>query len=59
MSGIVSLTTTDAAGVKIIKNGIKKALKANPYEDVEVNITYIGAPKYRVEVLAPDSYNFV
>uniref|UniRef100_A9A8V6 Translation initiation factor 2 subunit alpha n=1 Tax=Methanococcus maripaludis (strain C6 / ATCC BAA-1332) TaxID=444158 RepID=A9A8V6_METM6 len=54
VAGIVSLTTTDPTGVKIIKNGLKKALKANPYEDVEVNITYIGAPKYRVEVLAPD-----
>ncbi|ABR54912.1 translation initiation factor 2, alpha subunit [Methanococcus vannielii SB] len=54
VDGILTLTTTEPSGVKVIKNGLKKAFKANPYEDVKVNITYVGAPKYRIEVIAPD-----
>ncbi len=52
--GILSLTTTEPNGIKIIKNALRKAIKSNPYEDVEVDIRYLGAPNYRVEVIAPD-----
>jgi translation initiation factor 2 subunit 1 len=54
VDGILTLTTTEPNGIKVIKNTLKKALKENPYEDVKVSISYIGAPKYRVEVIAPD-----
>ena len=54
VDGILTLTTTEPNGIKIIKNALKKALKSNPYEDVEVDIRYIGAPKYRIEILSPD-----
>ncbi len=54
VNGIIEMTCFEPDGIKRIKKALKNALKANPYEDVEVNITYIGAPKYRVEVIAPD-----
>jgi len=54
VEGILTLTTTDAEGIKKIKNAIKTGLKANPYEDVEVDIKYIGAPHYRIEIKSPD-----
>ncbi|AEH06513.1 Translation initiation factor 2 subunit alpha [Methanothermococcus okinawensis IH1] len=54
VDGILTLTTTEPNGIKVIKNALRKALKANPYEDVKVDIRYIGAPKYRIEILSPD-----
>jgi translation initiation factor 2 subunit 1 len=50
VDGMLSLSTTEPDGIKVIK----KAIKANPYEDVQVDVSYIGAPKYRIEVIAPD-----
>ncbi|MBP2172393.1 translation initiation factor IF-2 subunit alpha [Methanococcus voltae] len=54
VDGMLSLSTTEPDGIKVIKKVIKKAIKANPYEDVQVDVSYIGAPKYRIEVIAPD-----
>ncbi len=54
VDGILFLTTTEPNGIKIIKNALKKALKSNPYEDVKVDIKYVGAPKYRIEIISPD-----
>jgi len=54
VDGILTLSTTCSDGIKKIKNAIKAGIKANPYEDVEVDIKYIGAPQYRVEIKAPD-----
>jgi len=54
VDGILTITTTESRGIDVIKKVLKKALEANPYEDVLVDIRYIGAPKYRIEVEAPD-----
>ncbi|MCS3900781.1 translation initiation factor IF-2 subunit alpha [Methanococcus voltae] len=54
VDGILTLSTTEPDGIKVIKKVIKKAIKANPYEDVQVEVSYVGAPKYRIEVIAPD-----
>ncbi|EHP89691.1 translation initiation factor IF-2 subunit alpha [Methanotorris formicicus] len=54
VEGFVELKSLAPDGVKIIKKALTNALKANPYEDVEVEITYVGSPKYRIEVIAPD-----
>ncbi|ENN96651.1 translation initiation factor IF-2 subunit alpha [Methanocaldococcus villosus KIN24-T80] len=54
VEGIIEMTCFEPDGIDRIKKALKEALKANPYEDVEVKITYVGAPKYRVEVIAPD-----
>ncbi|WP_457612373.1 translation initiation factor IF-2 subunit alpha [Methanocaldococcus sp.] len=54
IEGVIEMTCFEPDGVKRIKKALTQSLKANPYEDVEVKITYIGAPKYRVEVIAPD-----
>ncbi|XRP96613.1 translation initiation factor IF-2 subunit alpha [Methanocaldococcus sp. 16A] len=54
VEGIIEMKSYAPDGIKQIKKALTTALKANPYDDVEVKITYIGAPKYRVEVIAPD-----
>ena len=49
--GIVELTCTKSNGIEIIK---KALLDATENKDVNVEITYIGAPKYRLTISAQD-----
>lgn len=41
-------------GIEIVKNAILKSHKANSTKDVEIKIKYLGAPKYRIEITAPN-----
>lgn len=53
ISGYVDLTCPLPDGVKVIKKALKSAANVNG-EDVEIDVSYIGAPAYRIKVTAPD-----
>ncbi|MHC3438086.1 translation initiation factor IF-2 subunit alpha [Natrialbaceae archaeon A-gly3] len=55
VTGYVDLENPDASGV----DGVRKALKAaegngDVPEEVELEVTYVGAPEYRIKVRAPN-----
>mgnify|MGYP006284660569 CR=1 FL=1 len=55
ISGILELTSISPDGLKDIKDALHEAEKAvNGAEDVKLNILYIGAPRYRLILSAPD-----
>ena len=53
ITGYVDLTSPAPDGVEQIKKALKKA--ARPKEDdVTLDVRYVGAPRYRIHVTAPD-----
>ena len=52
ISGILELTSNSPDGVEIIKKILLDAMKKE--QDSKVEITYVGAPKYRITVSASD-----
>lgn len=50
--GIMEITSPGSSGVEIIKKTLLDA--AGGRDGVEVEITYLGAPKYRLGITAPD-----
>ena len=54
ISGYVDLTCPLPDGVDIINKSLKAAAKIKTDEDVKVNVSYVGAPRYRIHVIAPD-----
>ncbi|HWQ19275.1 MAG TPA: translation initiation factor IF-2 subunit alpha [Methanotrichaceae archaeon] len=53
ISGYVDLTSPAAEGIEVIKKALKQAKKVKD-KDVTLNISYVGAPRYRIHVVAPD-----
>jgi translation initiation factor 2 subunit 1 len=53
ISGYVDLTSPSPDGVEVIRKALKQAKKTKE-KDVNLSITYVGAPRYRVHVIAPD-----
>lgn len=53
ISGFVDLQTSAPDGVKHIVKALKAAEKSE-FEDVTIEVTYIGPPHYRIHVKAPD-----
>lgn len=53
ISGYVDLTSPAPDGVEVIRKALKQARRAKD-KDVTMGITYIGAPRYRIHVTAPD-----
>jgi translation initiation factor 2 subunit 1 len=55
INGVVELTSRDPGGIIKIKEALDKALEAGMrVEGIKMEIFYIGAPKYRMIVEAPD-----
>ncbi|RLE50295.1 MAG: translation initiation factor IF-2 subunit alpha [Candidatus Methanomethylicota archaeon] len=54
ISGTLSLTSTKPTGIESIRKALMEALKAAVNLADKVEITAIGAPRYRVEVIARD-----
>ncbi len=52
ISGTLILTSNKPDGVNIIRRALRSAQPA--IEDVEIELVYVGAPKYRIKVTAPD-----
>ncbi|HLF16357.1 MAG TPA: translation initiation factor IF-2 subunit alpha [Candidatus Thermoplasmatota archaeon] len=53
VAGFVDLQTSAPDGVKHVQKALKAAEKGE-FEDVQIEVTYIGPPHYRIHVQAPD-----
>ena len=54
IAGYVDLLCPAPNGVEILKKALKSAGTVEGGDGVTVEITYVGAPRYRVRVIAPD-----
>jgi translation initiation factor 2 subunit 1 len=52
ISGYLDLICTKPDGVEVIKKSLRKAYDVD--DEVSLEITYTGAPRYRVKVIAPN-----
>ena len=48
--GVMEITNNNSDGVEVIKKALLEIVKKNP----AVDITYLGAPKYRLAITAED-----
>jgi translation initiation factor 2 subunit 1 len=53
ISGYVDITSSASDGVEVIKKALKQAKRIRD-KDVALAITYVGAPRFRIHVIAPD-----
>ncbi len=53
IAGFIDLTSSLPDGIEHIKKALNAAGDVDG-EDISISITYIGAPRYRVHVIAPD-----
>lgn len=54
VTGVIQISSTKAKGVEDIKKSIADGRKASAAPGIMVEITYVGAPRYRIEVTAKD-----
>ena len=55
VTGYVDLTCPDSEGVDIIKDALKAAEGNGEVPDeIQLEVTYVGSPEYRIQVQAPD-----
>jgi translation initiation factor 2 subunit 1 len=54
IAGYIDLLCPAPNGVEILKKALKAAGTVESGEGVTVEITYVGAPRYRISVVAPD-----
>ncbi|MDD1677292.1 MAG: translation initiation factor IF-2 subunit alpha [Methanomicrobiales archaeon] len=52
ITGYLDLTSNKPDGINIIRRALRSALPKIP--DVEIELTYVGAPTYRIKVTAPN-----
>ncbi|MCI0496807.1 MAG: translation initiation factor IF-2 subunit alpha [Thermoplasmata archaeon] len=54
IDGTLTINCMRPEGVDVIRDALGLIEGHAPIEDVEIEVTYIGAPRYRVKVQAPD-----
>lgn len=54
ISGYMDLTSPLPDGVDVINKSLIAASKVRTDENINVEVTYLGAPRYRIHVTAPD-----
>ncbi|MCL2863313.1 MAG: translation initiation factor IF-2 subunit alpha [Methanimicrococcus sp.] len=54
IAGYIDLTTNAPDGIEKIREALKAAATAVDDTDVRVEVTYVGSPRYRIKVVAPD-----
>ena len=55
VAGYVDLTSPDSTGVDVIREALHAAEgNGDLPEEVELDVTYVGSPEYRIRVQAPD-----
>jgi len=54
IAGYVDLLCPAPNGVEVLKKALKAASGVDGGEGVTIDITYVGAPRYRLRVVAPD-----
>jgi len=52
ITGYLDLTCNGPDGVGVLKKALKESLKVE--EDVQIEVTYVGAPRYRLKVTTED-----
>ncbi len=50
----LELSSKASNGIEVIKSALTKALKAHKGKDTELTVKYLGAPRYRIEITAPN-----
>jgi translation initiation factor 2 subunit 1 len=53
ISGYVDITSPAPDGVEVIRKALKQARRTKD-KDATLSVSYIGAPRYRIHVTAPD-----
>ncbi|NMG83363.1 MAG: translation initiation factor IF-2 subunit alpha [Methanosarcinales archaeon] len=53
ISGFVDITCSALDGVEVIKKSLLAGKKVKT-EDATIDISYVGAPRYRIHIIAPD-----
>ena len=54
IDGVLSMNIVAPDGVELIREALKAVEGAIDDEELEIHVSYIGAPRYRVQVRAPD-----
>lgn len=54
IAGYVDISSSAPDGVEIIRQALRDAYDSVTDENVRVEIHYVGAPRYRIKVVAPD-----
>jgi len=55
VTGYVDLTCPDSEGVDVIREALQAAEGNGEVPDgIELEVTYVGSPEYRIQVQAPD-----
>jgi len=54
IAGYIDLTTTAPDGIELIREALKAAAESVDENEVQVEVTYVGSPRYRIKVVAPD-----
>ena len=55
VTGYIDLTCPDSAGVDVIKEALQAAEgNGEVPEEIQLEVTYVGSPEYRIQVRAPD-----
>ena len=55
VTGYVDLTCPDSEGVDVIKEALQAAEgNGEVSEEIQLEVTYVGSPEYRIQVQAPD-----
>ena len=53
ITGYVDLTCPQPNGIDVIKRALKAAMKSED-DDLRFDVSYIGAPRYRIRIVALD-----
>lgn len=53
ISGYINLTCPNPDGIEVIRKALIKA-DEDAGDDIKVDVSYVGAPRYRIRVVAPD-----
>ena len=54
VTGYVDLTSAAPTGVEDVKAALQAAADAQTGDEIDLEVTYVGAPEYRIRVRAPD-----
>lgn len=54
IAGYIDLTTTAPEGIEDIRESLKAAADSVDDNEVRIEVTYVGSPRYRIKVVAPD-----
>jgi len=54
IAGYIDLTTNAPDGIELIREALKAAVAVVDEKDVRIEVTYVGSPRYRIKVVAPD-----